>query len=149
MPVQPQNLTREDLIKLEAERFQKLIEHWCPENLHYEGYPNTLVRAFMHITACCADQKRKLDGLDPIRELDSYPDPLVGFANTPTGFNDSSYLYLRRNDNSCAFNREGELITQTGTDDGLEYLLKLKGYKRRMDKNTEEWVEVMSKIKLV
>lgn len=66
-------------IKQEAERLQKLIDHWCPENLRYEGMPNTLMRAFMGATACCADQKRKLDGLRPIRPLDSYPDPMVGF----------------------------------------------------------------------
>jgi len=72
-------------VKQEAERRQALITHWCPENLHFEGFPNTLMRAFMSATACCADQKRKLDGHEPIRPLASYPDPMFGFQNTPTG----------------------------------------------------------------
>jgi len=74
-----------DYIRLEAARFQNLVDHWCPENLHHEGMPNTLMRAFMSATACCADQKRQLDGVDPIRPLDSYPDPMYGFSNTPSG----------------------------------------------------------------
>lgn len=38
------------------------------------------MRAFMHATACAADQKRKLDGKEPIRPLDSYPDPMKFFT---------------------------------------------------------------------
>jgi hypothetical protein len=52
----------------------------------HEGFPLTLIRAFLHATACCADQKRALDGQAPVRPLDNYPDPMVGFQNTPTGF---------------------------------------------------------------
>lgn len=74
-----------DFIRLEAARFKNLLDHWCPKNLQHEGMPNTLMRAFMAATACCADQKRQLDGIDPIRPLDSYPDPMYGFSNTPSG----------------------------------------------------------------
>ena len=79
---------RRTQIANEAERLRRLIQHWCPENLYHEGYPNTLMRAFMAATACAADQKRKLDGKDTIRPLDSYPDPMMGFHNTPTGWPD-------------------------------------------------------------
>jgi hypothetical protein len=82
--------------KQEAKRFQKqveretrwvkkLINHWCPKDFQHEGFPGTLMRAFMHATACCADQRRRLDGVEPIRPLSSYPDPMVGFKNTQTG----------------------------------------------------------------
>ena len=82
----PAPLSNAELIRLEAERFKKLVDHWCPENLLHEGFPNTLMRAFLSATACAADQKRKLDGLDTIRPLESYPDPMFGFKNTQSGF---------------------------------------------------------------
>ena len=72
----------------ETQRFQRLIKHWCPANLQHEGFPNTLMRAFMAATACCADMQRKLEGQDPIRPLNSYPNPMQGFYNVPTGFID-------------------------------------------------------------
>ena len=79
-------MTNEELAAAQCERMTRLIRHWCPENLLYEGFPNTLMRAFMAATACAADQKRVLDGKQPIRPLDSHPDPMAGFHNTPTGF---------------------------------------------------------------
>jgi len=75
-----------DQAKHEAERLCRLIEHWCPANFHNEDRASQLIRAFMHVTACCADQKRKLCNIVPIRPLGSYPDPMAGFKNTPTGF---------------------------------------------------------------
>jgi hypothetical protein len=84
--VEQDSKDRQTQIQEGAERLRKLIEHWCPENLLFEGMPNILARAFMQATACCADQKRVLDGSQPIRPLDSYPDPMKGFKNTPTGF---------------------------------------------------------------
>lgn len=72
----------------EADRLRVLIKHWCPENLQYEGFPNTLVRAFLAATATCADYRRVLNGQDTIRSLESHPDPMVGFHNTPNGLAD-------------------------------------------------------------
>lgn len=79
-------LERAEQVNNETVRLKKLIDHWCPANLLHEGLPNTLVRAFMAATACCADQHRVLNGQQPIRPLDSFPNPMVGFQNTPTGF---------------------------------------------------------------
>jgi len=82
-------MTDAERIRLDAERLRLLIEHWCPPNLLFEGMPNTLLRAFLTATACCADQHRKLNGQQPIRPLDGYPDPMGGFRfddNHPTGF---------------------------------------------------------------
>lgn len=78
-------MTTEEQIITGAARMKLLIENWCPENLLHEGVPNTLMRAFLGATACCADQHRALQGIEPIRPLDSYPDPMVGFHDTPTG----------------------------------------------------------------
>lgn len=33
----------------------------------------------MNLGACVADQKRVIDGLKPIRPLESYPDPMAYF----------------------------------------------------------------------
>jgi hypothetical protein len=38
-----------------------------------------LIRAIMNLSACVADQKRVIDGLKPIRPLESYPDPMAYF----------------------------------------------------------------------
>ena len=38
-----------------------------------------LIRAIMNLGACVADQKRVIDGLKPIRPLESYPDPMAYF----------------------------------------------------------------------
>jgi hypothetical protein len=82
------NNTDPEQVVREGKRLEKLVAHWCPETLMHEGFPNTLLRAFMAATACCADQHRKLNGQRPIRPLDSYPNPMFGFENTPTGFID-------------------------------------------------------------
>jgi hypothetical protein len=63
----------------DTEHINRVVNHWCPETCHHEQFELRLMRAFMHVTACAADQKRKLDGKDPIRPLDSYPNPLTPF----------------------------------------------------------------------
>lgn len=42
-----------------------------------EQFDVKLMRALLQLSACVADQKRVLDGGQPIRPLDSYPDPLA------------------------------------------------------------------------
>jgi hypothetical protein len=69
-----------------AGRLMMLTEHWCPEAFNDESFDNRMVRAFLVAAACCADQKRVLDGKQPLRPLDSYPDPMRGFDNSPTEF---------------------------------------------------------------
>jgi hypothetical protein len=67
----------------ETLRFMRLIEHWCPAAYKEESGEHQLIRAFLHVTACCADQKRMLDHKDPVRQLDSYPDPMFEFESKP------------------------------------------------------------------
>jgi hypothetical protein len=70
---------------METVRFMRLIGHWCPAEYKGESCEHQLIRAFLNATACCADQKRLLDHKDPIRPLDSYPDPMFEFENNSTG----------------------------------------------------------------
>ena len=65
----------------EQQRIIDLVNHWCPEfsRQQLEPFEVQVMRAFMQATACAADQCRKLDGKEPIRPLDSYPDPMTHF----------------------------------------------------------------------
>ena len=65
------------VMNTEQEHIQALVKHWCPEfSQETETFPVQVMRAFLAATACAADQRRKLDGKEPIRPLDSYPNPM-------------------------------------------------------------------------
>lgn len=64
----------------EQERFERLVNHWAPAfSKTNESWAAQVSRAFLMATACAADQKLVLDGKEPIRPLDSYPNPRAGF----------------------------------------------------------------------
>jgi hypothetical protein len=58
-----------------------ILDNWCPQGKGYpvEPFDVRLIRGFMASTAYAADAHRQLKGKQPIRPLDSYPNPLVGF----------------------------------------------------------------------
>lgn len=64
----------------DLQRLEGQIERWGSlPNGQKESRDIMLMRAFMQLSACCADQKRVLDGEQPIRPLHSYPNPLHYF----------------------------------------------------------------------
>ena len=50
-----------------------LIDKWCPPGFEHERNEARLIRALMEANACAIDCQRVLDGQEPIRPLDSYP----------------------------------------------------------------------------
>ena len=61
----------------DMEHIRARVNHWCPEfSQQTEIFQVQVLRAFLAATACAADQCRKLEGKNPIRPLDSYPDPM-------------------------------------------------------------------------
>ncbi len=64
----------------DQERLQGQIDRWGSlPNGQKESREIMFMRAFMQLSACAADQKRVLDGGQPIRPLHSYPNPLDYF----------------------------------------------------------------------
>lgn len=61
----------------QATEFRKEIEavvtNWCPEQFHNEQFQYQFIRAFMQMRDCVKDQRRVLNGEQPVRPLEAYP----------------------------------------------------------------------------
>ena len=69
----------------DQEHFHEILNNWCPKGPSFDSEPVQIrvMRAFMQVAAYAADAARVMGKRDPIRELDSYPNPLVGFEKIP------------------------------------------------------------------
>lgn len=66
----------------DQDRIRRQIERWgtTPAGPR-ESFDILTMRALLQLSACVADQKRVIDGQQPIRPLHSYPDPLAYFED--------------------------------------------------------------------
>jgi len=69
----------------DQEHFHAILNNWCPKGPAFDNEPMQvrLMRAFMQVSAYAADAARVMSKRDAIRDLDSYPNPLVGFEEIP------------------------------------------------------------------
>jgi hypothetical protein len=56
-----------------AEECEKLIRHWEPTYCYHDPGSVRLLRAFLNAVACVASQREALEGKEPLRSLDSFP----------------------------------------------------------------------------
>ncbi len=65
--------TQGDDMTVTEDEINTIVRRWCPPVFIGESKGVRVIRALLNLHACVLDQRRALNGKEPIRDLGSYP----------------------------------------------------------------------------